>query len=235
MQTKNSTTESNEIRQKAWEWWKGLKSYDNDNPQNRISLMAKYCGEGTPKWYPNRQTSKLHGDEIEFIYLSEHPTESKPSHMVWWANLGSVKCQELREKYHPGFMIINQNDILEIYKGENKAAQGEGENKFTGGEWKQGYTLITNATRNWSEGYIAHNNEHENKMVFTNFSEGDEGRSRKLICTCENKQDALLISQSKNMYEALKGLEKDWQESGWGYHVELREKVKAILQRIENK
>lgn len=84
------------------------------------------------------------------MQIKNTTTESKPSHMVWWANLGSVKCQELREKYHPGFMLINQNDILEIYKAQNKteehnigesvyagteepfnreAAQGKGENK----------------------------------------------------------------------------------------------------------
>ncbi len=38
--------------------------------------MSKYCGEGTPKYYHNRQTSRLTGDEIEMIYVGEHPSLS---------------------------------------------------------------------------------------------------------------------------------------------------------------
>lgn len=54
------------------EWWNGLKNFDNDNRINRISLMAKHCGEGTPGWYPNRPTKNLTLNEIEFIYKAEH-------------------------------------------------------------------------------------------------------------------------------------------------------------------
>lgn len=70
---------------------------------------------------------------------------------------------------------------------------------ITQGAWKQGYTLLTEGTRRWNKDQIAKNDQYEKLMVFTNFHEEDKGRSRKLICRCENQEDAKLIAAAPRL------------------------------------
>ncbi len=69
--------------------------------------------------------------------------------------------------------------------------------------WRQGFVLFTNGTKRWSDEQMKENNEHEGRIVFSNFTEADQGRSRKRVCVCETKEDAALIAAAPNMLRLL--------------------------------
>jgi len=75
--------------------------------------------------------------------------------------------------------------------------------------WRTGYFIQSAKTAHWPQRQIDLTNEDENRMVFANFTEGDKGRSRKRICTCENKEDAELICKAVNNYDEMKSLLSD--------------------------
>lgn len=79
-------------------------------------------------------------------------------------------------------------------------------NKYLQEHWSRGFILMTADTRKWTQEKIDQNNEHENKMVFAGFTAHDQGRSRKLICTCKDKQDATFIAAAPDMYRLLLSL-----------------------------
>ena len=60
-------------------------------------------------------------------------------------------------------------------------------------KWSQGITLITANTKKWTNEQFEKSNEIERKSIFNNFNIEDEGRSRVLIATCENANQAKLI------------------------------------------
>ncbi len=64
--------------------------------------------------------------------------------------------------------------------------------------WKIGQTLITPVTKDWSSEEMDRNNEIENRSVYENFNSHDQGRSRKLICVCETKQQAEAVVSDHN-------------------------------------
>lgn len=69
--------------------------------------------------------------------------------------------------------------------------------------WSTGYTLITSHTKRWSSDEFARNDEAENKMIFENFTPEDNGKGRKRIATCENKEDAAHIVKCVNAHDEL--------------------------------
>jgi hypothetical protein len=69
--------------------------------------------------------------------------------------------------------------------------------------WRTGYFIQSPKTAHWPQRQIDLTNEDENRIVFDNFKEEDKGRSRKRICTCENKEDAALICLAVNNYDSL--------------------------------
>lgn len=64
------------------------------------------------------------------------------------------------------------------------------------GPWRQGKTLVTRQTRQWSPQQIAANDAIESLAVFANFTGQDEGRSRVLIARCERASDAKLVAMA---------------------------------------
>lgn len=74
--------------------------------------------------------------------------------------------------------------------------------------WSQGRTLLTRETRRWTRDAILANNAIEDRFVFSQFSERDEGRSRILIARCELPLDARFISAAPDMYMALLAVDK---------------------------
>lgn len=64
--------------------------------------------------------------------------------------------------------------------------------------WRQGTTLLTPITRRWSQYERDKNEAIENKIVFANFHDEDEGRSRIHICTCETDEQARRVVESHN-------------------------------------
>lgn len=56
---------------------------------------------------------------------------------------------------------------------------------------RQGTTLITRHTAMWSKEQIKENEFIENCMVFANFTDIDDGKSRELVAIFDNPSDAL--------------------------------------------
>lgn len=76
----------------------------------------------------------------------------------------------------------------------------------TPGRWKQGFTLVTPQTLQWSAEQIAANDARERRMVFANFSVLDNGRSRRRVAVCEREADARLIAALPELLSALKAM-----------------------------
>jgi len=75
----------------------------------------------------------------------------------------------------------------------------------------KGTTVLTKDTIKWSKDQIDKNDKVEGKMIFTDFSFSDQGRSRELVCTMnENhpnfKEYRKLILYAPQLYSALKSL-----------------------------
>jgi hypothetical protein len=87
---------------------------------------------------------------------------------------------------------------------------------YTKGPWKQGRTLLTEQTLQWTEEQWNLNEAIENRMVFSNFSEIDRGISRVRVAICETRDDATLIAATQDLFEALEWIikelpsNKDW-------------------------
>ncbi|MES2382425.1 MAG: hypothetical protein V4538_15365 [Bacteroidota bacterium] len=78
-------------------WWNELPRFDGYSGNNKITLMAKYCGKGTPYYYQNRQTDDLTNGEIEQIYLSEHPETKKEASFSLIPELQKLVLEEMNE------------------------------------------------------------------------------------------------------------------------------------------
>ena len=65
--------------------------------------------------------------------------------------------------------------------------------------WKIGTVLKTRITEKWSREELERAEEIENRQIFTNFSFIDDGKSRVLIATAENKKDARLIASAPRL------------------------------------
>jgi len=76
----------------------------------------------------------------------------------------------------------------------------------TPGPWRQGFTLLTDATRRWTPEQWQQNNARERRLVFANFTSLDQGSSRKLVAVCESEADARLISAAPKLLFNLKRL-----------------------------
>ena len=101
-------------------------------------------------------------------------------------------------------------------------------------KYKIGYTLKTKFTKGWDHTMIAINDETENKTVYENFNEEDQGRSRVRICFCPSTEVAEFVAEKLNMADNIqeavekgsigfiqwiikqKSLTPDWQsEDNW--------------------
>lgn len=71
--------------------------------------------------------------------------------------------------------------------------------QHTPGPWKQGRLLMTSRTRSWSISARNEGDAYERKRVFSNFTDSDQGRSRRLICVCERQEDAELIARAPEL------------------------------------
>ena len=59
----------------------------------------------------------------------------------------------------------------------------------TEGPWKKGYTILTPQTKRWSKKQMEMNDRVEWMRVFANFSEEDQGRSRRHIADCSHDHE----------------------------------------------
>jgi hypothetical protein len=76
--------------------------------------------------------------------------------------------------------------------------------QHTPGPWSQGRTLGTPQTRKWTSKQWADNDARERTMVFANFREDDQGRSRQLVADCcSTEADARLIAAAPDLLAAL--------------------------------
>jgi len=69
--------------------------------------------------------------------------------------------------------------------------------------WSQGRTLLTDITRRWSKETWDRNEQEERRRIFESFLDEDQGRSRRLIATCESAEDAERIVKAVSDYDAL--------------------------------
>lgn len=63
---------------------------------------------------------------------------------------------------------------------------------------RQGETLLTSNTKNWSQEFIDANNTIERCIVFLNFRNEDQGRSRERIAQFVNESDASRVVEMYN-------------------------------------
>ena len=77
----------------------------------------------------------------------------------------------------------------------------------TPGPWHQGRTLSTEQTRRWTKDEFASNEARERRMVFSNFSATDQGRSRQLVAVFEREEDARLGAAAPDLLAALRTLQ----------------------------
>lgn len=63
---------------------------------------------------------------------------------------------------------------------------------------RQGFTLLTSRTRDWTKELIARNNAAEELLIFESFREDDDGRSRNRVATCFDSSQAKAIVSAVN-------------------------------------
>jgi hypothetical protein len=76
---------------------------------------------------------------------------------------------------------------------------------------RRGTTLLTPITKKWSKEEMERNEETESRMIFTDFSFEDSGRSRKLVCTMnvnhpDYREYRKLIEHSTDLLKVLKDI-----------------------------
>lgn len=75
--------------------------------------------------------------------------------------------------------------------------------------WRRGLTLCTPLTRDWTQQKIYYNNLKEQQIVFSDFMDEDQGRSRQKVCTLnidhqKYERNARMIENAPEMLRALK-------------------------------
>jgi hypothetical protein len=70
----------NNKRQRALEWWEGLKTYLDDKKPSKGQYMAVH--------YPNRETNSLTGFEIQGIWNVEKINRNNA--LIWWKTLSEL-------------------------------------------------------------------------------------------------------------------------------------------------
>jgi hypothetical protein len=95
--------------------------------------------------------------------------------------------------------------------------------KGTPGPWSQGRLLSTTTTKKWDKETWDRMAYSESLVVFANFNEEDQGRSRRKVARCECPEDAKLIAASKDMAEALQGLIGSFEIMGYTFPFLLKE------------
>ena len=75
--------------------------------------------------------------------------------------------------------------------------------KATTGAISVGRTLRTRETANWSPRQLERSDAIEARLVFVNFHEIDEGKSRQLVAQFQNESDAVLYVETVNNLDAL--------------------------------
>lgn len=81
--------------------------------------------------------------------------------------------------------------------------------KFIKEQWRQGQVLNTRLTSTWTENVMREMMEEEVIQVFSNFHNVDEGKSRKRVCVCTNKEDANFIACAPDMFNTLQSIVED--------------------------
>ncbi len=85
--------------------------------------------------------------------------------------------------------------------------------------WQQGYTLHTSQTDSWAREEWQRNEDREQKMVFYGMTPEDDGRSRVLVCVCEDALTARMIVREHNtIEEIMENRPSDYQlkDARWG-------------------
>ena len=72
---------------------------------------------------------------------------------------------------------------------------------YTKGPWRQGMLLYTKEVAKMPQSWKVKQASEELLNVFANFNTTDEGKSRRLVCKCENNNDARLIAQLPNLLD----------------------------------
>ncbi len=78
-------------------------------------------------------------------------------------------------------------------------------------ELRRGTTILTPTTKRWSKEEMERNEETESRMIFTDFSFEDTGRSRQLVCTMnvnhpDYREYRKLIEHSPRLLKVLKDI-----------------------------
>jgi len=110
---------------------------------------------------------------------------------------------------------------------------------YTKGEWKRGKTLLTQQTASWTREQRKANDGIEESMIFSNFSQQDQGKSRQLICTVARENydyeaNAQLIASAPELLEAYKDLVKAHKTKMGKSAVQLRiDLAKQVIKKAE--
>lgn len=216
---KQTTTTRKISTKKVMDWWNGKTRGETEEIKKRCGYLSY---------------AHLSDAQVMEVYYQEHPelikTESKADYLIWWEGLEREESYKLKDKYFPYGHGLHPLQIETIYKAETKnegfkkvwelpKPVEEAQRGFTGGNWS--YDVIK------SEGEIHIISDKTTDVIASIYSEPLEG---------DNYANARLISNAKNMYEAL----KEWlkvinrTDAAKHYYGEITEKTEAILNKIDN-
>lgn len=104
--------------------------------------------------------------------------------------------------------------------------------------WLRGKTLFTNGTRNWSKEALEKSDREEGRLIFSNFSASDEGKSRQLVCQLnaahhEFEKNRVLIECAPDLKKVLIQVLEAHQEGGRYHEIKIANQSAAeLLKRL---